>query len=106
MSVWFVRTTKPAYPLGRPRPYACATIGCAWLFLAAALAAHLGLAAEPVWQVAAIWRQSQGLPQQTINGLLQSHDGYIWAATKSGLVRFDGAHFTVFDTRTTDQISC
>ncbi|HSG47199.1 MAG TPA: two-component regulator propeller domain-containing protein, partial [Longimicrobiales bacterium] len=32
--------------------------------------------------------------------LLQSRDGYIWAATTDGLVRFDGVRFSVFNSST------
>ncbi len=39
-----------------------------------------------------------GLPVRQINDLLQTRDGYLWAATCDGLVRFDGERFTVFNT--------
>ncbi|MDR9417661.1 two-component regulator propeller domain-containing protein [Gracilimonas sp.] len=38
-----------------------------------------------------------GLPQSTVNDILQSQDGYIWIATNGGLVRFDGLNFTTFN---------
>lgn len=38
-----------------------------------------------------------GLPQNTINDMLQAKNGYIWLATFGGLVRFDGNSFTTFD---------
>lgn len=38
-----------------------------------------------------------GLPQSTVNSLLQSSDGYLWIGTHGGLVRFDGITFRVFD---------
>ena len=43
------------------------------------------------------WSVADGLPVNSINQLLQSRDGYIWAATFDGLVRFDGVKFTVFN---------
>ncbi|WP_309673269.1 two-component regulator propeller domain-containing protein [Gemmatimonas sp.] len=43
------------------------------------------------------WSVVDGLPVNSINQLLQSRDGYIWAATFDGLVRFDGVRFTVFN---------
>lgn len=43
------------------------------------------------------WGLDEGLPQSSVNDLLQSKDGYIWLATFGGLVRFDGVEFTVFD---------
>jgi len=44
-----------------------------------------------------VWGTDQGLPQNTVTAILQSHDGYIWFGTELGLVRFDGLRFTVFD---------
>ncbi|MEM1126261.1 MAG: ATP-binding protein [Bacteroidota bacterium] len=41
-----------------------------------------------------------GLPQSTINTILQTHDGYVWLGTQEGLARFDGLFFRVFDKRT------
>ncbi len=43
------------------------------------------------------WSVADGLPVNSINQLLQARDGYIWAATFDGLVRFDGVKFTVFN---------
>lgn len=39
----------------------------------------------------------EGLPQSTINDIIQTRDGYIWLATYGGLVRFDGFLFTTYD---------
>ncbi|MFT4255566.1 MAG: two-component regulator propeller domain-containing protein [Pseudoxanthomonas sp.] len=38
----------------------------------------------------------QGLPQASVNALLQSHDGYLWVGTFGGLARFDGRRFRIF----------
>ncbi len=43
----------------------------------------------------ATWQEE--LPQSTVHTLLQSRDGYLWLGTYEGLVRFDGARFSVFD---------
>ncbi|MFA6456393.1 MAG: two-component regulator propeller domain-containing protein, partial [Bacteroidota bacterium] len=43
------------------------------------------------------WGMEEGLPQSSVNDILQSQDGFIWLATFGGLVRFDGVQFTVFD---------
>ncbi|HKY45138.1 MAG TPA: two-component regulator propeller domain-containing protein [Pyrinomonadaceae bacterium] len=43
------------------------------------------------------WTTEDGLPQNSINDILQTRDGYLWLATFGGLVRFDGAQFVVFD---------
>ena len=42
-----------------------------------------------------------GLPQNTVQALAQTPDGFLWIATEVGLVRFDGVSFTVFDKTTT-----
>src|SRR5689334_676736 len=44
-----------------------------------------------------IWRVQDGLPQNRIQAISQTDDGYLWIGTSGGLVRFDGAHFFVFD---------
>ena len=38
----------------------------------------------------------QGLPQASVNALLQGRDGYLWIGTYGGLVRFDGDSFKTF----------
>ena len=43
---------------------------------------------------------TEGLPQNWVDAITQTHDGYLWLGTQEGLVRFDGARFTVFSTRT------
>ncbi len=45
------------------------------------------------------WQNVHGLPQNTVNSFAQTEDGYLWMGTLEGLVRFDGARFTVFNTR-------
>ncbi|HKE29235.1 MAG TPA: two-component regulator propeller domain-containing protein [Bryobacteraceae bacterium] len=43
------------------------------------------------------WNGDTGLPQNAVNRLTQTRDGYLWLATFAGLVRYDGARFQVFD---------
>jgi ligand-binding sensor domain-containing protein/serine phosphatase RsbU (regulator of sigma subunit) len=43
------------------------------------------------------WHKDTGLPTNSLNGLIQSSDGYIWATSYSGIIRFDGSRFTLFD---------
>ena len=50
------------------------------------------------------WQTDDGLPQNTVHAVLQTLDGYLWFATEDGLVRFDGAQFTVFDKKSTPQL--
>ncbi len=44
-----------------------------------------------------IWQAQQGLPQATIDRVIQSSDGYLWLGTQNGLVRFDGVRFVPID---------
>ena len=43
------------------------------------------------------WQASDGLPVNSATAVVQTADGYIWAATEEGLARFDGVRFEVFD---------
>ena len=44
-----------------------------------------------------IWRSEDGLPQNKIQVISQTREGYLWIGTSGGLVRFDGVRFVVFD---------
>jgi len=50
------------------------------------------------------WGVDQGLPQGTVYAVTQTADGYVWAATQEGFVRFDGSNFVVFDKAATPAI--
>ena len=43
-----------------------------------------------------VWRQEQGLPQDTVRAITQTQDGFLWLGTNEGLVRFDGYDFVTF----------
>jgi signal transduction histidine kinase/ligand-binding sensor domain-containing protein len=43
------------------------------------------------------WVMENGLPQNTVQALAQTPDGFVWAGTEMGLVRFDGSGFALFD---------
>lgn len=45
-----------------------------------------------------------GLPQYTINDILQDKKGYIWLATFDGLSKFDGYTFHNFKSKTSDRV--
>lgn len=47
--------------------------------------------------VHSVWQTDTGLPQNSVTSIAQTPDGYLWLGTESGLVRFDGAKFSVFD---------
>jgi diguanylate cyclase (GGDEF)-like protein/PAS domain S-box-containing protein len=50
------------------------------------------------------WGVDQGLPQGTVYALAQTADGYVWAATQEGFVRFDGTEFLIYDKAAAPQI--
>ncbi|HYE31208.1 MAG TPA: two-component regulator propeller domain-containing protein [Methylomirabilota bacterium] len=45
------------------------------------------------------WQDRDGLPQNSVEAILQTRDGYLWFGTQYGLARFDGVKFTSFDPR-------
>ncbi|HEY3382243.1 MAG TPA: two-component regulator propeller domain-containing protein [Vicinamibacterales bacterium] len=50
------------------------------------------------------WGVEDGLPQAMAQAITQTRDGYIWAGTQEGLLRFDGMRFTVYDKSNTPAI--
>lgn len=60
---------------------------------------------KPITQyVHTVWRSEDGLPQNSIQALLQTSDGYLWLGTQEGLVRFNGVEFKLFNKGTTPAI--
>ncbi|MGD0258821.1 MAG: two-component regulator propeller domain-containing protein [Verrucomicrobiota bacterium] len=51
------------------------------------------------------WQADEGLAQNTVTAVLQTRDGYIWISIYSGLTRFDGVRFTVFDEHSTPALA-
>ncbi len=43
------------------------------------------------------WTSKEGLPQNSVQSVIQDQSGYLWLATQEGMVRFDGEEFTTFD---------
>ena len=72
---------------------------CPWRWLANLL---LLLAAAAAPAVAALpwgirnWQSDVGLPDNTVVGIEQTPDGFLWVATPGGMVRFDGLQFQPF----------
>jgi ligand-binding sensor domain-containing protein/signal transduction histidine kinase len=71
-----------------------------WLLIAASICAIAQTGALDGY-TRHVWHASDGLPEQTVQAFAQTPDGYLWIGTTGGLVRFDGAHFTVFDRQNT-----
>jgi ligand-binding sensor domain-containing protein/signal transduction histidine kinase len=73
--------------------------GCLLAFLFGC--AEIALSLEPTTPLADYGRQTwlteNGLPQNTVQALAQTRDGFVWLGTEAGLVRFDGNSFVIFD---------
>ncbi len=50
------------------------------------------------------WQFEDGLPQNSVQALWQTTDGYLWVGTQNGLARFDGVRFTVFNSQNTPEL--
>ena len=42
------------------------------------------------------WQSDDGLPDDSVAGVAQTRDGFLWIGTPSGLARFDGLRFETF----------
>jgi ligand-binding sensor domain-containing protein len=49
------------------------------------------------------WMRQTGLPAHSINTAIQTHDGFIWFGTSSGLYKFDGVSFKEVSTDPNNQ---
>jgi ligand-binding sensor domain-containing protein/signal transduction histidine kinase len=70
------------------------------IFLAVALCAAASAAFGSDKQVqysSRVWQSEDGLPQNAVQSITQTRDGYLWVGTHEGLARFDGVRFTIFD---------
>jgi AraC-like DNA-binding protein len=82
----------------------------AGVLLALILAARSAVSAADPYLLSS-WQTEQGLASNTITALLQNRQGYLWLATPSGLVRFDGLQFRCFNRWNTpvmanDRLTC
>ena len=65
-------------------------LGVAWI-----AAASLSAADAPHY-VVRTWQSDEGLPDNSVMGVGQTPDGFLWVATQTGLSRFDGVQFREF----------
>jgi signal transduction histidine kinase/ligand-binding sensor domain-containing protein len=75
-------------------------ISCLVAALAGASTAPVAHALDPRTPITQfghdVWQQGDGLPQNSVEAIAQTLDGYLWFGTEEGLVRFDGLRFVVF----------
>lgn len=95
------------------RRLAWAAAGFVVLLLAPAAGHADGVASSmaSVQYTRRLWRVQDGLPEDTVQALAQTADGFLWVGTTGGLARFDGSRFTIFGESTTpgfqaDSIFC
>lgn len=57
-----------------------------------------GMALDPKQPITSHLRRNftveDGLPDNVVNAIVQTHNGFLWVGTHGGLARFDGEHFT------------
>ena len=90
------RTGTRAEMVQHPRQHRLAVILAAGL-LTSLLIAPVRAQSYPTQYITTVWQTEQGLPQNSVNAILQDHRGYLWIGTFGGLARFDGERFRVFD---------
>lgn len=71
-------------------------IGLLWTATALAAALPPPSSLEELSYSKRIWQSRDGLPEDLVQALAQTPDGYLWIGSSGGLVRFDGVQFTVF----------
>src|SRR4051812_844278 len=65
---------------------------------------HAQISINPPNFFARVWQVEQGLPQNKVTAVVQTRDGYLWTGTYSGLARFDGMEFKVFNEQNTPEM--
>lgn len=80
-------------------------VGCvvAWLWLCGLTLSVHALPATSDYLIQA-WQTENGLPENIVNGIAQTSDGYLWCGTTHGLARFDGAKFKVYNGENTPEL--
>jgi PAS domain S-box-containing protein len=68
----------------------------AWAADTGAAASHYGVRS---------WQTDSGLPQNSVQAVVQTSDGHLWIGTKEGLARFNGVEFTVFNENNVPEIT-
>ena len=78
--------------------------GAGWLLilLVVACAAPGARAANdlPFQYTRQVWHIQDGLPEETVQAVQQTPDGYLWIGTTGGLSRFDGSRFLTWNRNT------
>jgi len=72
-------------------------LSCILLVAVAPRAVSLDPSLQPSQYILDEWQTSAGLPENVVETIARTPDGYLWVGTQEGLARFDGVRFTVFN---------
>ncbi len=97
----FRQKQNPLTFIPSPRLVLCGFLAIVWLLRSVSA----GEPPSPVEYHIRRWTTEDGLPEHRFNAIAQTPDGYIWIAQWSGLVRFDGAQFVVFNRNNTPALT-
>ena len=101
---WHQQAGTPALPVTRPRCLRSKLV----LILIVLYIADAVVALNPNKNLNEfgnqVWLTENGLPQNTVQAILQTRDGYLWFGTQEGLARFNGTNFVIFDRENTPQL--
>src|SRR6476646_6198945 len=89
-----VRCTRAESAQRQGRPWIA--VALAAFLVANFITVRLQAQPQPPQYISTVWRTEQGLPQNSVNAMVQDHEGYLWIGTFGGLARFDGERFKVF----------
>lgn len=94
-----------AFRLQLPTLHLIASAAALALLLCSTLAAALNPKATITGYNSQSWYSDEGLPHNTVQGITQTTDGYLWFATWAGLARYNANDFRNFDSENTPGIS-
>jgi ligand-binding sensor domain-containing protein/signal transduction histidine kinase len=98
--------TKPPYARMKKnisnRSFRMRWCGCLWFMTGLVLGGQAAWGASNF--VSRVWLRENGLPQNKVSAVIQSHDGYLWIGTYNGLARFDGVRFVCYDSGNTPEL--
>src|SRR5690242_11676277 len=100
LTVWSVPRRFQSSAGLRRQPWICAGVMAFWMVWRGVLFSAAPSPSVSDYSID-VWQTEQGLPQDSVTSIVQTHDGYLWLGTYNGLVRFDGVRFKVFDTSNT-----
>ena len=88
-----------------PRSIGLCCVGLVLLFILWPLPGYALDPSKAISQyVLDVWDMRVGLPQDMVECIFQSDNGYIWVGTVGGLGRFDGVRFTTFSRENTPKM--